>query len=63
MDFELSEEHRMLKDLVARFVKDELLPLEAGVLEREASGKLGKAVRYQVASNGREVSLLAIPLA
>jgi methyl-accepting chemotaxis protein len=32
-------------------------------MEREASGRLGKAVRYQVASNGREVSLLAIPLA
>jgi methyl-accepting chemotaxis protein len=32
-------------------------------MEREASGKLGKAVRYQVASNGREVSLLAVPLA
>ncbi len=31
-------------------------------MEREASGKVGKAVRYQVASNGREVSLLAIPL-
>ena len=39
MDFELAEEHRMLKDLVARFVRDELMPLEAGVLEREASGK------------------------
>ena len=39
MDFELSEEHRMLKDLVARFVKDELTPLEAGVLAREAEGK------------------------
>jgi len=39
MDFELSEEHRMLKDLVARFVKDELMPLEAGVLGREASGQ------------------------
>ncbi len=38
MDFELSEEHRMLKDLVARFVRDELMPLEAGVLAREASG-------------------------
>ncbi len=32
-------------------------------MEREASGKIGKAVRYQVSSNGREVSLLAIPLA
>jgi acyl-CoA dehydrogenase len=39
MDFELAEEHRMLKDLVARFVKDELMPLEAGVLAREAEGK------------------------
>jgi len=39
MNFELCEEHRMLKDLVARFVKDELLPLEAGVLAREADGK------------------------
>ncbi len=29
----------MLKDLVARFVKDELTPLEAGVLAREADGK------------------------
>ena len=28
----------MLKDLVARFVRDELMPLEAGVLAREASG-------------------------
>ncbi|MBI1330162.1 MAG: acyl-CoA dehydrogenase [Alphaproteobacteria bacterium] len=39
MDFELSEEDRMLKDLVERFVNDELMPLEAGVLAREASGK------------------------
>ncbi|WP_334163371.1 acyl-CoA dehydrogenase family protein [Phenylobacterium sp.] len=38
MDFELSEEHRMLKDLVARFVRDELMPLEAGVMAREAEG-------------------------
>ncbi|MEI9888763.1 MAG: acyl-CoA dehydrogenase family protein [Rhizomicrobium sp.] len=39
MDFELSEEHRMLKDLVHRFVQDELMPLEADVLEREARGQ------------------------
>jgi len=39
MDFEIAEEHRMLKDLVANFVRDELLPLEAGVLAREADGK------------------------
>jgi acyl-CoA dehydrogenase len=39
MDFELAEEHRMLKDLVRRFVDDELMPLEAGVLQREAEGR------------------------
>lgn len=39
MDFELPEEHRMLKDLVARFVRDELTPLENKVLAREADGK------------------------
>jgi acyl-CoA dehydrogenase len=39
LDFELAEEHRMLKDLVARFVRDELLPLEAKTLAREADGK------------------------
>ncbi|MGH6997956.1 MAG: acyl-CoA dehydrogenase family protein, partial [Phenylobacterium sp.] len=39
MDFALSDEHRMLKELVARFVRDELTPLEAGVLAREADGK------------------------
>ncbi len=38
MDFELSEEHRMLADLVGRFVKDELMPLESAVLAREAAG-------------------------
>lgn len=39
MDFELAEEHRMLKDLVANFVRDELMPLEAAVLARDAEGK------------------------
>ncbi len=39
MNFELAEEHRMLKDLVERFVRDELMPLERVVLEREASGQ------------------------
>jgi acyl-CoA dehydrogenase len=39
MDFDLSEEHRMLKDLVARFVRDELMPLEPKVLARDAAGE------------------------
>lgn len=38
MRFELDEEHRMLKDLVHRFVETALLPHEPGVLEREARG-------------------------
>jgi acyl-CoA dehydrogenase len=39
MDLELSEEHQMLKDLVHRFVEDELMPLERATLEREAAGQ------------------------
>src|SRR6266481_6241563 len=39
MDLALSEEHQMLKDLVARFVREQLMPLEPVVLEREACGK------------------------
>jgi len=39
MDFSLSDEQRMLQDLVTRFVRDELLPLEPAVLAREARGE------------------------
>ncbi|HMO41966.1 MAG TPA: acyl-CoA dehydrogenase family protein [Phenylobacterium sp.] len=39
MEFQLSDEHRMLKELTARFVRDELTPLESSVLAREAEGK------------------------
>lgn len=39
MDFDLSEEHRMLRDLTERFVNDHLIPLEGAILEREAAGK------------------------
>jgi alkylation response protein AidB-like acyl-CoA dehydrogenase len=39
MDFELAEEYRMLRDLVQRFVREELIPLEPAVLERDADGK------------------------
>ncbi|WP_115665107.1 acyl-CoA dehydrogenase family protein [Cupriavidus taiwanensis] len=38
MNFQLDEEHRMLKDLVARFVREQLIPLEPAVLAREAGG-------------------------
>ena len=36
MNFAIDEEHQMLKDLVARFVREQLLPLEAAALAREA---------------------------
>jgi acyl-CoA dehydrogenase len=60
MDFELAEEHRMLKDLVARFVNDELMPLEAGVLAREAEGKslgVGKAEHERLDKISRQLGL------
>lgn len=38
MHFELDQEHQMLKDLVARFVREQLMPLEPTVLAREAAG-------------------------
>jgi len=39
MDFELAEEDSMLKELTHRFVRDELMPLEPKVLEREHEGR------------------------
>jgi len=36
--FELAEEHRMLKELVEKFVERELIPLEKSVLARETAG-------------------------
>jgi acyl-CoA dehydrogenase len=38
MDFELPETTRMLRDLVRRFVEEELMPIEPRALEREARG-------------------------
>ncbi len=60
MNFELGEEHRMLKDLVTRFVADELLPLEASVLAREVAGQsveLPDADRLRVDARSRELGL------
>lgn len=39
MSLELSEEQRMLQDLVARFVDDELMPLEQRIIDREIRGE------------------------
>ncbi|WP_419807567.1 acyl-CoA dehydrogenase family protein [Sphingomonas sp.] len=38
MNFDIADDHRMVQDLVRRFVDDELMPLEAAVLAREVSG-------------------------
>ncbi|HLK24458.1 MAG TPA: acyl-CoA dehydrogenase [Caulobacteraceae bacterium] len=60
MDFELPEEHRMLKDLVARFVADELMPLEKGVLAREAAGQglgIDEADRLRIDARSKELGL------
>lgn len=60
MEFELSEEDRMLKDLVHKFVTDELMPLEAGVLKREAEGGglgLGEKERERIDKRSRELGL------
>lgn len=42
MPAELLEEHRMIQDLVARFVDDELMPLEPKIIEREIRGEVPK---------------------
>ncbi|MCW5752023.1 MAG: acyl-CoA dehydrogenase family protein [Alphaproteobacteria bacterium] len=39
MDVELELEHRMLADLVRRFVEEELIPREPAVLRRESEGR------------------------
>ena len=39
MNFELDHEHAMLKDLVAKFVRDQLMPYEATVIARENLGQ------------------------
>ena len=60
MDFELSEEHRMLKELVARFVADALVPLEPAVLERESRGEgaaLTEAEHKPIDAKARELGL------
>jgi acyl-CoA dehydrogenase len=60
LDFELAEEHRMLKDLVGRFVRDELMPLESKVLEREAEGRglgLGEDDRKRLDKISKDLGL------
>jgi acyl-CoA dehydrogenase len=60
MHFELAEEHRLLQDLVARFVRENLMPLENKVLERDASGQgayLSHEERDRIDVASREMGL------
>jgi acyl-CoA dehydrogenase len=60
VDFELSSEDAMLKDLVHRFVAEELMPLERGVLAREARGEelsITASERERVDELSREIGL------
>jgi len=63
MDFSLTEEQTMLKDLVARFVQDELVPLESTILAREASGggmALSDEERTKIDARAKELGLFAL---
>lgn len=60
MNFELADEHRMLKELMARFVREQLLPMEPAVLAREvATGQLTllDEERAQLDALSRELGL------
>jgi acyl-CoA dehydrogenase len=48
MNFEIPEEYRMLNDSIARFVKEELIPLEPKVLERESQGKSSELTEEEI---------------
>ncbi len=68
MNFELEDDHRMLRDLVQKFVRQELMPLEPAVLEREAQGQdseLTEEERKRVDAVSQELGLwgLDAPLA
>lgn len=60
MNFELSEDHRLLQDLVARFVREMLIPLEQKVLERDAAGQgayLSHEERDRIDARSRDMGL------
>src|SRR5688572_2264427 len=66
MDFTLPEELRMLRDTVARFVKQEMIPLEKEVIRREAERGLTDApliapdVEAELARKAKEIGLYGI---
>ena len=63
MDFEVAEEHRMLKDLVQKFVRGELMPLEAAVMASEAEGRglgIGAAEHARLDARAHELGLFGL---
>jgi acyl-CoA dehydrogenase len=63
MPLDMAEEHRMLQDLVAKFVDDELIPLEARILEREIKGErmhLTDAEEAPLLAKAKELGLWAL---
>lgn len=66
MDFTLPEELRMLRETVARFVKQEMIPLEKEVIRREAERGLTDApliapdVEKELARKAKEIGLYGI---
>ncbi|HSQ04779.1 MAG TPA: acyl-CoA dehydrogenase family protein [Burkholderiales bacterium] len=66
MDFTLPEELRMLRETVARFTKNELMPLEATVIRREAERGLTDApllppeVTQELYRKAKEIGLYGI---
>jgi acyl-CoA dehydrogenase len=60
MNFELEEDHKLLQDLMARFVRESLMPLENKVMERDASGKgayLSDDEKKTIDARSRELGL------
>ena len=60
MNFDLDEDHRMIADLVRRFVDDELVPLEGKVLERAIAGAgphLSKEESQRIDTVSRDLGL------
>jgi acyl-CoA dehydrogenase len=60
MKFELEEDHRLLQDLVARFVREMLMPLEQKVLERDAAGQgayLSHEERDRISARAKDMGL------
>jgi len=63
LNFELEDEHRMLRELVQKFVQQELMPLEAAVLERDAltgDGDLTADERLKLDAVSKELGLWSL---